>query len=153
MLSTFSFFCCLGRCNRNARCPKNDSGFQWTCKANCDHLRCPSCPSTMPTFKGEASNRDAKELVVRRMIGSSNLCQISRCQMSVRFFCNICLYPRQKLGSLREGLAKKAWITAAWHRDPNIDRNIFSSITLKITTRLGCRRVDAPTLPGSRKLQ
>ena len=150
MLSTLSFFCCLGRCYRRARCPKNDAGFQRKCKAKCDHLRCPSYSTTIPTFESEASNRDAKEHLVRRMIDTSNLCRISL----LVSFCNIFLNPRQKLRSLHGGLAKKkAWITAASQRDPTIDKNIFSSITLKITTRLGSPRVDAPTLPGSRKLQ
>ena len=155
MLSTLSIFCCLGRCNRNARCPKNDSGFQRKCKAKCDHLRCPSYPTTIPTVKSEASNRDAKELVVRRMIDSSNLCQISTYQMSVRFFCNICLYPttEARVTPCRACKKKKSLDNSSSERDPSIDKNIFSSITLKITTRLGCRRVDAPTLPGSRKLQ
>ena len=107
MLSTLSFFCCLGRCYRRARCPKNDSGFQRKCKAKCDHLRCPSYPTTIPTFKSDASNRDAKEHLVRRMIDTSNLCRISSCQCLFAFLCNICLYPRQKLGSLRGGLAQK----------------------------------------------
>ena len=155
MLSTLSFFCCLGRCYRCARCPKNDSGFQRKCKAKCDHLRCPSYPTTIPTFISDAFSRDAKEHLVRLMIDSSSLCRISRCQMSVCFSVQHLLVSTTKLGSLRGGLAKKkkAWITAASQRDPSIDKNIFSSITLKITTRLGSPRVEAPTQPGSRKLQ
>ena len=67
MLSTLSFFCCLGRCYRRARCLKNDAGFQRKCKAKCDHfgalpvLLHPTA-TTIPTFKSEASNTDAKEL-------------------------------------------------------------------------------------------
>ena len=46
--------------------------------------------------------------------------------------CNIFLYPRRKLGSLRGGLAgKTTWLTAASQRDPSIVKNICSSITLK----------------------
>ena len=56
------------------------------CKAKCDHLRCPSYPTTILTFKSDASNRDAKEHLVRRMVDTSNLCRISSCQMSVCFF-------------------------------------------------------------------
>ena len=52
--------------------------------------------------------------------------------MSVHSFCNIFLYPRQKLGSLRGGLAEKTtWIREAWQRDPSIDKTICSSITLE----------------------
>ena len=155
MHSTLSFFCCLGRCYRRARCPKNDSGFQRKCKAKCDHLRCPSYPTTILTFKSDASNRDAKEHLVRRMVDTSNLCRISSCQMSVCFFVQHLLVSTTKarVTPWRACTKKKAWITAASQRDPSIDKNIFSSITLKITTRLGSPRVDAPTLPGSRKLQ
>ena len=87
MLGT-SWFCSLGRCYRHARCPENDPGFQRKCKAKYDYLRCPSyhTTTTIPTFKGEATSRDAKELVVRRTIFSSDLCRISRHQISVRFF-------------------------------------------------------------------
>ena len=150
MLSTLSFSCYLRHCYRNARSPKNDSGFQRKCKAKFDHLRCPSYPTTMPTVKSEASNRDAKELVVRRMIDSSNLCRISL----LVSLCNIFLYPQQNLGSLRGGFAKiTTWITAASLRDPSIDKSMCSSTAPERTTRLGSPRVDAPTLPGSSKLQ
>ena len=107
MLSTLSFFCCLGHCYRCARCPKNHSGFQRKCKAKCDHLRCPSYRTTIPTFISDAFSRDAKEHLVRRMIDSSNLCRISRCQMSVCFFVQHVLVSTTKLGSLRGGLAQK----------------------------------------------
>ena len=87
MLGT-SWFCSLGRCYRHARCPKNDPGFQRKCKAKYDYLRCPSYPTTftIPTFTSEATNRDAQELVVRRTIFRTDLCRISRHQISVRFF-------------------------------------------------------------------
>ena len=53
-----------------------------------DALPIPVHPTTtnIPTFKGEATNRDAKELVVRRTIFSSDLCRISRHQIFVRVF-------------------------------------------------------------------
>ena len=67
---------------------------------------------------------------------------------------NTFLNPRQKLRSLRGGLAKKGSLdNSSFAKRSEHDKNIFSSITLKITTRLGSPRVDAPTLPGSRKLQ
>ena len=53
-----------------------------------DALPIPVHPTTftIPTFTSEASNGDAKELVVRRMIDSSNHGRISGHQISVRFF-------------------------------------------------------------------
>ena len=75
-----------------------------------DALPIPVHPTTFtfPTFTTEASNGDAKELVVRRMIDSSNHGRISGHQTSVSHsLCNIFLYPQQKLGSLRGRLAKK----------------------------------------------
>ena len=151
LLNTLPFFFASAPCYRSrARCPKSNTSFQRKCKVKHDHLRCPSYPTTIPTFISDASNRNVKEHLVRRMIDTSSLCRISL----LVSLCNIFLYPRQKLGSLRGRHAKKkAWITAASQRDPSIDKGICSSTAPERTTRLGSPKVDAPTLPGSRKLQ
>ena len=154
MLSNLSFFCCLGRCYRCARCLKDDSGFQRKCKAKCDHLRCPSYPTTIPTFKSEASNRDAKELVVRRTIFSSDLCRISRHQISVRFFVQHLLVSttEARVTSWRACRKNDLDNSSLAKRPEHRQDHVLFDNTEK-TTRLGCPRLDAPTLPGSRKLQ
>ena len=89
-------------------------------------------PPPSQRSKGEATNRDAKELVVRRRFSGP----ISVGSLGIKFLldplCNIFLYPRRKLGSLRGRLAEKTtWIREAWQRDPSIDKTICSSITQK----------------------
>ena len=157
LVRTFSLFC-LGRCYRHARCPKNDPGFQRKCKAKCDYLRCP-----FPFHHHHHPNVQKVKQPTEMQKNSSSVgrfsAPISVGSLGIKFLldslCNIFLYPRQKLGSLRGGLAEKTtWIREAWQRDPSIKQDhLLFDHTGKKKTRLGCPRLDAPTLPGSRKLQ
>ena len=119
----------------------------------CDALPIPPPPPSQRS-KGEATNRDAKELVVRRTIFSSDLCRISRHQFSVRFFVQHLLVSttEARVTSCRAVQKKTTRKREAWRRPEHRQDHLLFGNTEK-TTRHGCPRLDAPTLPGSRKLQ
>ena len=119
---------------------------------------CDALPITPPPpsqrSKGEATNRDAKELVVRRTIFSSDLCRISRHQISVRFFVQHLLVSTTEARGTSWRACRKNDLdnSSVAKRPEHRQEHLFFDNTKK-TTRLGCPRLDAPTLPGSRKLQ
>ena len=90
-------------------------------------------PPPSQRSKGEATSRDAKELVVRRTIFSSDLCRISRHQISVRFFVQHLLVSttEARVTSWRACRKKTTRKREAWRKDPSIDKTICSSIKLK----------------------
>ena len=121
----------------------------------CDALPIPVHPTTftIPTFTSEASNGDAKELVVRRMIDSSNHGRISGHQISVRFFVQHLLVSITEARVTPWRVCKKEKKDLEKRSLAKRPTNICSSTAPERTTRLGSPSVDAQTLPGSRKLQ
>ena len=121
-----------------------------------DALPIPVHPTTFtnPTFTSEASNGDAKELVVRRMIDSSNHGRISRHQISVRFSVQHLLVSttEARVTSWRACRKNDLDNSSVAKRPEHRQDHLLFDNTEK-TTRHGCPKLDAPTLPGSRKLQ
>ena len=122
----------------------------------CDALPIPPPPPShrSKVKQPEATNRDAKELVVRRTILGSDLCRISRHQIFVGVFVQHLLVSTTDARVTSWKACRKNDLdnsSVAKRPEHRQDHLLFDNT--EKTTRHGCPKLDAPTLPGSRKLQ